>query len=133
MCKILKVWLAGLILLTSCGPIDVREEKRVTSPDGKIDAVVIHKSGGGAAGYSFYELYMVPAEKVIDETDTRTIGISHTYVFDISWLEPRLLEVRYSEEASIWQFENSYFYQYESEWFADSTPYEIALKRVPKP
>src|SRR5258708_6968970 len=52
-------WLVGFALFKACGAASFSEGARITSPDGRFDAVEVFESYGGAAGGYVCYVYIV--------------------------------------------------------------------------
>lgn len=85
---------------------DGTEAMRVTSPDGKLDAVLVEDSSGGAVGGIFWYVYVVPKGKAAPkDATTRLFFADELTKGAISWSKPHLVEIHY-DKASIMQFRN---------------------------
>ncbi len=120
-----------LFILASCG-VTTKEEQRVTSPDGKFDAVFIVKSGGGAAGFVDYEVHIVPNGEPVKGNDDRYLLADGAYGLNIEWVEPKLLEITYPSASEIQSFNNVLYVKNEQNTRPYYFIYEIVLKRVDK-
>ncbi|HET7258627.1 MAG TPA: hypothetical protein VFI75_02835 [Candidatus Acidoferrum sp.] len=95
----LGVCMAGPTILKKAWPVNQRdwvERERVTSPDGRFDAVIVSESWGGAAGGFEFYLHIIPRGK------PAPIGGDHAllqaYKLDcerLAWNKAHLLEVHY--------------------------------------
>jgi hypothetical protein len=65
-----KFFIRALPLAKSEGYI---EAMRVSSPDGKLDAVLVEDSGGGALGGIFWYAYVVPRGKAIPRDSAKRL------------------------------------------------------------
>ena len=84
---------------------DYVERMRVSSPDHKLDAVLVEDTSGGAVGGSAWMLYIVPSGKsVLHETKSLFLADSLSKA-SIAWNKPHLVEIHY-DKASIMQFTN---------------------------
>jgi hypothetical protein len=82
------------------------EAMRVNSPDGKLDAVLVEDSSGGALGGVFWSVYVVPKGRTIPtDTTARLFSADELTKGTIVWNEPHLIEIHY-DKASIMQFRN---------------------------
>ena len=82
------------------------EAMRVTSPDGKLDAVLVEDSSGGAVGGIFWYVYAVPKGKAAPKDATKRLFFADELTKGaISWSKPHLVEIHYGK-ASIMQFRN---------------------------
>jgi len=85
---------------------DGTEAMRVTSPDGKLDAVLVEDNAGGALGGIFWYLYVVPKGKTAPSDATRRLFFADELTKGtIVWNKPHLIEIHY-DRASIMQFRN---------------------------
>ena len=99
--------------------IDHREVSRVTSPDGRTDAVIQTADGGPTTSIA-YQLYLVPmGTKKMPSADFSVFVADHVEDLMIRWVEPRLLEISY-REARIFKFTNF-----------ETVPYVIELRLNP--
>lgn len=77
-------------------PRDWAERERVTSPDGRLDAVMVSESWGGAAGGFEFYLHIVPKGKPAPHRGDH--ALLQAYKIDcerLAWNKPHLLEVHY--------------------------------------
>ena len=82
------------------------EEARVTSPNGRLDAVLVREDGGGAAGGWEWYVYVVAKGSAVDERNSHSIFNAGTLRGEkIVWNQQHLLEIRY-DIAGINQFRN---------------------------
>jgi hypothetical protein len=85
---------------------DGTEAERVTSPDGKLDAVLVEDNAGGALGGIFWYVYVVPKGKAAPRDATRRLFLADELTKGvIVWSKPHLIEIHY-DKASIIQFRN---------------------------
>jgi hypothetical protein len=85
---------------------DGTEAMRVTSPDGKLDAVLVEDNVGGALGGIFWYVYVVPKGKVAPSDATKRLFFADELTKGaIVWNKPHLIEIHY-DKASIMQFRN---------------------------
>ncbi len=130
MFKILKVSIFYTLFLASDQLIDISELQRVTSADGRVDAVLLMKSGG-STGYVRYEVHMIiSGEKIVTNFD-RHLLLLKTKKAQISWIKPKLLGVEYSAGSIIRSFDNEYLqYDNEDQGFRRAESYELVLDRL---
>lgn len=104
-----------ILLLTSCSPIQ-EEIERVTSNNGKVDAVVLRSSGGGAAGSISYKVYLVPYGTVIkNKNKGERFLATKASNMKVYWENDQKLIISYPEDALIYNFSNfSYFRENET-------------------
>ena len=82
------------------------EAMRVTSPDGKLDAVLVEDSSGGALGGVFWSVYVVPKGYAAPRDVMKRLFFADELTRGaIAWTKPYLIEIRY-DKASIMQFRN---------------------------
>ena len=85
---------------------DDTEAMRITSPDGKVDALLVEDTGGGALGGVFWYLYVVPRGNAVPKDATKRLFFADELTKGaIVWSKPHLLEIHY-DKASIMQFRN---------------------------
>lgn len=95
----LGVCIAGPRILGKVWPVNPRdwtERERVTSPDGRFDAVMVSESWGGAAGGFEFYLRIVPKGKPAPHSGDH--ALLQAYKIDcekLAWNKPHLLEVHY--------------------------------------
>jgi len=86
------------------------EAERYTSPDGKVDAVLMHYDAGATTSL-MESIYIVPKGKKITKRNERWQNYSLVFMADhikakkIHWLRNKVLEIQY-EEADIHSFKN---------------------------
>lgn len=91
------------------GKWQYKEISRFTSPDSKVDAVLV-EGGGGATTSQLFMVYLVPAGTK-PKLDTRTDSVfaaDHIRGLKIYWKQPKLLRIQY-DEARILQFINVWY------------------------
>jgi hypothetical protein len=81
------------------------EAMRVSSPDGKLDAVLVEDSSGGALGGIFWFVYVVPKGKAPKGETTRLFFADELTKGTIVWSKRHLVEIHY-DKTSIMQFRN---------------------------
>jgi hypothetical protein len=82
------------------------EDMRVTSPDGKLDAVLIEDSSGGALGGIFWYLYVVPKGQPVPNDATKQLFFADELTRgSVVWNRAHLIEIHY-DKASIMHFRN---------------------------
>jgi hypothetical protein len=82
------------------------EFMRVTSPDGKLDAVLTTDSSGGAPGGIFWFLYVVPKGRPAPYDETKKLFFADALTKgSVVWNKPHLIEIHY-DKASIMHFRN---------------------------
>lgn len=96
------------------------EISRVTSPDGKLDAVYIQAAGGATASGN-YLVYIVPkGRQAPKEKDKAVFHGKRTYDLEVSWKADRDLLIQYNK-SDIKHFQ-SYYYP-----FSDSR-YKVEIR-----
>lgn len=87
----------------------LEEKRRVTSPNGRIDAVVCI-ADGGATTSAGYKVYLVPVGKlVVPEQDVAIFRADHMLKEAFRWRTDKLLEISY-EEARIYHYKNFWYH-----------------------
>lgn len=82
------------------------ESIRVTSPDGRLDAVLVEDSSGGALGGVFWYLYVVPKAKTVPSDTTKQLFVADELTkVSVVWENAHLIEIHY-DKASIMHFRN---------------------------
>jgi hypothetical protein len=105
---------------TAFGPIYV-ETSRVTSEDGRVDAVVVKNIGGGAmTGISRY-VFVVEARADLPKPDHAVFHSSQTDDLKVEWTGGKSLAITY-KHATIEHFRN-----YAYPLGLDNTPYKIQI------
>lgn len=91
-----------LLIMVGCLPWASEEVERVTSPDSIVDAVVIQSDAGATTPF-VHEVYIVP--KGGKPSGTALLTGDHLIGFELKWLAPRFLEIRY-KQGRIYKFTN---------------------------
>jgi hypothetical protein len=112
-----------MIFVSACSS-DSEELWRVTSPDSRVDAVIIRIGGGGATVGFSYKLFIVPRGEKAGTTGECLLADK---IGDVSatWRKPQNLEIRY-DQARIFSFQN--FWQSKD---LDNFKYVVELQLVP--
>lgn len=92
--------LIKLFLFDDCSQ---EESSRITSSDGRIDAVMVKTNCGATTGYS-YNIFIVPKGKQPSDNDS-VFSSDKTEDLNISWASSSELLITY-REARIFQFTN---------------------------
>jgi hypothetical protein len=111
-----------VIVLAACSA-DSEELLRVTSPDSKVDAVLIRTGGPTTVGFSF-KLFVVP-RGVHPSKSGELLLADRVKNLTAVWQSPKRLELRY-DEARIYSFSNF--------WHSkdiDDFKYIVELRLVP--
>ena len=109
-----------LVFNFSIFPVAQTEVLRVTSPDGKLDAVYI-QSAAGAMASGNYLVFVLPKGSQPDKKDSAVFWAKRTFGLDLSWQDDGGLLIQFSE-ANIKHFQ-SYLYP-----FPKDTGYKIEIK-----
>jgi len=82
------------------------EAMRITSPDCKLDAVLLEDASGGALGGVFWSVYVLPKGSAVPKDASKRLFLADELTKGaIAWSKPHLLEIQY-DKASIMQFRN---------------------------
>ena len=118
--------LLALASLNACGS-ERREVRRVPSPDGRVDAVLVRINSGATTSIG-WNLFVVPAGEKPPTREAlfiaERIGESE---LSIQWMEPRELEIRLPD-ARIFHFRNFW-----SSPEVDAFKYVVRLRLVESP
>ncbi|MDD5491995.1 MAG: hypothetical protein PHV60_04870 [bacterium] len=112
----------SILSLYACNSCQDKEIQRTSSPDGRVEVVMIERNCGATTGYS-YRIYIVPKRG-----DTK--GFSPIFEADrldgenLQWVSPKLLEIRY-KKARIFAFKN-----YWESREVDNFDYKIQIHEV---
>ena len=102
---ILLLHLTVFFLLGCSKPIE-KEWLRIASPDGKLEAVLIEESHGGAAGSVVHNVYIVQKGKRMKyKTDELVFEATRIEDAELKWVDRDILEIRYAQ-AKILHFRN---------------------------
>ncbi len=85
-----------LFVFSGCGkfaPCSEKELLRITSPDGKVDAVLVKGDCGATTSYS-YDIFIVPRGESTKKTKA-VFKADHVKNESLQWLAPKILEVKY--------------------------------------
>lgn len=80
-----------------------REVSRLTSPDNKVDAVLVERNVGATTSYS-YHVYIVPKGTKVKRGHEKFIADKVSHI-KIEWLQSKLLQISY-EQARIFHYSN---------------------------
>ena len=97
-----------LVTRTFAGQMNIHgtEAMRSTSPDGKLDAVLLEDTSGGTLGGVFWSVYVVPKGSAVPKDALKRLFFADELTKGaIAWSKPHLLEIHY-DKASIMQFRN---------------------------
>src|SRR5258708_1271377 len=98
--------LAGCDEKTGTKMANGNEELRVTSPNGRLDAVLIREDGGGAAGgWEWYVYIVAKGNPVVRPRSRSTFNAGTLTDEKLVWTQEHLLEIHY-DIAEINQFTN---------------------------
>lgn len=82
------------------------EEIRVTSPDGRLDAVMVREMYGGATGGIQWDVFIVPKGVPAPSDGQRSLfSASDLTAEKLVWRQPHVLEIGF-DEAAIEEFRN---------------------------
>ena len=84
-------------------PVSREEINRITSPDGKVDAILVETDAGATTSYG-YNVYIVPKGGNFEVGYAAFIA-DHIKNLEIEWIKPKLLNISY-DEARIFKFAN---------------------------
>ena len=94
------------MILNTATASHATEAMRVTSPDGKLDAVLVVDTGGGALGGVFWYVYVVSKGKAVPKDPNKRLFFADELSRGaVVWSKPNLLEIHY-DKASIMHFRN---------------------------
>jgi hypothetical protein len=94
------------MILNTATASHATEAMRVTSPDGKLDAVLVVDTGGGALGGVFWYVYVVPKGEAVPKDKTGQLLLADELTKGtIVWNKAHLIEIHY-DKASIMHFRN---------------------------
>jgi hypothetical protein len=109
-------YLPFIFLLFACslsGPTDEariknesKEIKRITSPDQKVDAVLLERNGGATSSITNH-VFLVPKGKAVEGLQYAILTADNFLDLDISWQANQTLMVGY-DKARIFKFYNSW-------------------------
>ncbi len=87
-----------LTIVTACDDVGLEELKRLPSPDGKVEAVLIRVSGNATVGFGYRVYIVLPQERIdnFDDADARLIAYKADHV-DIEWSGDKELSITYGE------------------------------------
>jgi hypothetical protein len=87
-------------------PGDQVEESRVTSPDGRFDAVITREAIGGSLGGIYWNVFIVPKGAAVPKDDKKSLLYAAVLMGEkLNWRQNHLLEVHY-DIAHIEEFRN---------------------------
>ena len=92
-----------LATVIGCGT-SYEEISRIPSPDGRVDAILVRASGGGATVGFTFNVFIVPRGRSPVQGEERFVA-DHPKDLKVRWRAPRKLEIVY-DEARIFQFRN---------------------------
>src|SRR5712691_5626902 len=82
------------------------ENMRVTSPDGKLDVVLIEEEWGGAVGGFNWYVYVLPKGKAAPRESKNSLFFADALTGEkVVWNKPHLVEIHY-DKAEIMHFRN---------------------------
>ena len=104
--------LAAFLFLPACS-MEHTELARIGSPDGHTVALLEWEGGGGAAGSTVVQLYLIEAANPKD-LGKPVLEATNCGDMSVAWTDKRTLQVHYSATCRIGQFTNK--------WFSDTMP-----------
>jgi hypothetical protein len=107
-----------------CGGPAFEELERHTSPDGRVDAVLVRSNGGATTSFG-YSVHIVPTSTVVDQGTGLVFACDHQEGLSVSWIRPKLLLLEY-QQARIFQFTN--FWQSRA---VDDWSYVVEIREQP--
>jgi len=90
-------------LKNECVTFSAREQKRLISPDGIVDAVLLKTDAGATTSFA-YSIHIVPKGRA-PIRDHECFVADHVKNLEVSWVQSNLLEISYSQ-ARIFKFTN---------------------------
>jgi len=100
--------------------------RRIESPGGKVEAVLIQSNGGATTSYG-YSIFIVPKGGSIDKKANPVFLSDKTRGLRFNWSGPKKLEIYYAE-ARIFRFKN--FWQHRE---VDNFKYEVKITEKEQP
>jgi hypothetical protein len=100
------IGLTILAFISACGLIDPCEDKeisRITSPDSKIDCVLVERNCGATTCYA-YSVFLVPKGGTLRKAQP-VYRADHISDLNVRWQTAKMLDIRY-KEARIFHFTN---------------------------
>ena len=82
---------------------EYEELSRVTSPDGRLDALFVRNGGGGAMDSFYYRVFVVPAGAPMPDVKNSVLNASDVDRLELDWIDSGNLAIRY-REAKIHDF-----------------------------
>ena len=95
------------LTLAACS-VESKELKRLPSPDGSAIAILSSDTGGGAAGSSAINLYVVEDRDAGRPREPKFTA-SHCEELAIAWVDQRTLRLTYKPGCVIRKFENFWY------------------------
>ena len=117
-----------VFLLSGCEAItnmlcENKELLRISSPDAKVDAVLMRGDCGATTPYS-YGVYIIPKGEKIKKSYL-IFSADHVEGESVQWIAPKLLEIKY-RQARIFEFTN--FWQSRD---VDNFNYVVEIREIP--
>ena len=104
-----------LSLVAACGGSDLTEARRILSPDGTLEAVVLDNRKVPLSGMMYW-VRIVPNGVATTRSDTvfsadHAVAENGSEGIDVKWLENRVLEIRFANAAviefrGVWRWED---------------------------
>lgn len=112
-----------------------RELKRVTSPDGKVDAILAQVITDSLSADGF-AVYLAPAGRKLDlqsiDFDRKVFYANRIDDLELVWREPKFLEIRYTR-GDIFDFRNNWWLRQDpSPNDIYTQPYIVEVRIVPR-
>ena len=126
--KVTGVALTAIAILAICAcSVDRREVARVSSSDHRLVAILIEASGGGAAGFLNYELY-INEQQYPPSLKEPILITSHCDTPSFAWVDDHTIQVHYKPPCSVNRFINHWYVPSDMA-HGNVTPIEIILVR----
>jgi hypothetical protein len=115
----------GLILPS----MEYKEDMRLTSPDEKVDAVLIQGNAGATESFYYY-LYVVPRGSKISEKDIHKSRYKEVFVATkmesqtVAWLKNKTIEIKYNKARIA-------FFCNHIAPLPEDTRYEVEIRETP--
>ncbi len=119
--KNLLVFSTLVVLLAACGPLHMpvvtEEIVRFTSPDGRVDAIIL-TSDAGATTATAHEVYIAPRGTTKRDLKHPVFTADYVMGLKVKWIESKHLEVQYQSArifhfTNFWQSADVDYYEYE--------------------
>jgi len=87
------------LLVVACGPVPADEVARVSSPDRRVEAVLVEMNGGATTSFGC-EVHLTEKGKTLGDRVARLYGAvrnAHAYGADLKWKSDTVLVVEFLE------------------------------------